>query len=127
MGGPAGALLELVDAIPREHGVRVRVHKSGHHEAVAGIDNGALFFDQGFDFGPRTYSLDAALFDEHGAIVNDGEAAHFNTGARAMRSSERDELGTTQDGELHAVLQGNLIFVWGRLLICGRLAIGLSL
>ena len=100
VGGPAGALLEFVGAIAREYRMRVCVDKSRHHDAVAGIDNRGIFFDQRFDFRPRSYALNAVVFDEHGAIGNNGEIAHFNTGARVMGAGERDELGTTQYDEL---------------------------
>ena len=78
--------------------MRVRVDEPRHHHSMTGVDDlGGLRFH----VAARTDSLDDAAFDQHGAILDDSEVAHFGNNTRTRWAGESHQLRAADDGQAH--------------------------
>jgi hypothetical protein len=69
--------------------MRVRIHKSRQHNTPSGVDNLRVARVL-LDLIARRDRSDLAVTNQHSAIGNDCQLAHFRANARSLRSSQRD-------------------------------------
>src|SRR5579871_2662203 len=94
VGSARSPLFKFIGAIARENRMRVRVDEAGHHDAISGVDNCHIAPNP----GTRTHPFDSPVRNQHRAIGNDCEIAHFGSGARACRTSQRYQLRAIDNG-----------------------------
>ena len=61
-------------------------HQTFHDDALACVDHFAVWIDERSKFGAWPHSYDSIVFDEHGAVGNDGEVTQFPADTRARRA-----------------------------------------
>ena len=89
---------KIVEPISCKNQMRMRIDKSRQHNATAGINDlrAARFL---FDFITQADTVDFAITNEHSAIANNCQLAHFSANARPFRTSEGDQLRNVKNSQ----------------------------
>src|SRR5262245_2930164 len=79
--------------------MRVRVNETGYDDSPGGVNDFTIGVNHFFDLASRAGLNDASVANEHCAVVDDPQFAHFSARTRAPWPGQRHKLRSPDDGK----------------------------